>query len=100
MVQRVNVTILVVSKKLILKALSFVQVSIPIPIPTFPFHIDPVPFHVLGWCTYYTGKGMCCDGMCICDEDTNGYEYRSDSSDNTDCDCEPAEVICLAVSHG
>ena len=41
---------------------------------------------------------MCCDGTCICDEDVNGYEYRSDSSDNTDCDCEAA-VICLAVSN-
>ena len=41
---------------------------------------------------------MCCDGTCICDEDVNGYQYRSDSSDNTDCDCEAA-VICLAVSN-
>ena len=39
---------------------------------------------------------MCCNGMCICDENEDGFRYRN--RDSRDCDCEPAEVVCLEVS--
>ena len=43
------------------------------------------------------GRGMCCDGMCKCDEDNDGYQYRSRTNEGTDCDCLPEEIVCRQV---
>ena len=47
----------------------------------------------------HLGRGMCCNGMCICETNEDGYLYRDDNQSTiSDCDCEPAEVVCQPVS--
>jgi hypothetical protein len=48
-----------------------------------------------------TGRGTCCNEMCMCDPNFDGYLYRVDpqltlpqSERYPNCDCEPAEVVC------
>ena len=44
------------------------------------------------------GFGDCCNGECVCHFDENGNQYRSDGTDNLNCRCKPAEVVCQPVS--
>ena len=44
------------------------------------------------------GNGDCCNGKCVCHFDENGNQYRSDGTNDLNCRCEPAEVVCQPVS--
>ena len=54
--------------------------------------------YVHGFMTFHlSGRGTCCNGTCQCETDENGYLYRSERIANTDCNCDPLEVVCFEV---
>ena len=42
-----------------------------------------------------SGQGACCDGTCICRNNSRGFTYRH-SANQMDCACPPAEEVCRA----
>ena len=41
------------------------------------------------------GRGMCCDGNCMCAESSSGYLYRGEPGGTDNCQCEPVEEVCM-----
>lgn len=65
---------------------------------------DLVPVSIIGDKTWvgghafsfhFSGRGICCEGMCTCDLSPVGNRYRGEPGGVDRCQCEPMEEACM-----